>query len=136
MSRDNLTTGAVLHYPFLWASQAARGETAGRKPRPTVVGFRIGGNVLLLFPVTTLQPDASRVGIEVPDMEKRRAGLDADRRCWIILDEINEDRLDVSVHIEPDALIGRFSRAFILRVIEIFMSARRRVKISATARYQ
>ena len=97
MTRDDLTTGAVLRYPFLWVSQAARGETEGRKPRPTVVGFRIDGNVLLLFSVTTLQSDASRISIEVPDMEKRRAGLDADRRCWIMLDEINEDRLDLSV---------------------------------------
>lgn len=53
-----------------------------------------------------------------------------------MLDEINEDRLDLSVYIEPDALVGRFSRAFILKAIEIFLAARRRVKISATARYE
>ena len=135
MSADDLTTGAVIRYPFLWAAQAARGETEGRKPRPSVVGFRIDGNLLLLFPITTKQPEAARVCAEIPDTEKHRAGLDRDRRSWILLDELNEDLADRSAYIEPDALIGRFSPAFIIKVIETFLAARRRTKIKATLRH-
>ena len=31
---DNLRSACVLRYPYLWARQADRGETEGRKPRP------------------------------------------------------------------------------------------------------
>ena len=40
MSFEAIQTGCVIRYPYLWAQQAARGETEGRKDRPTVVGVR------------------------------------------------------------------------------------------------
>ena len=135
MSLDNLVTGAVIRYPFLWAAQAGRGETEGRKPRPTVVGFRIDNEILLLFPLTTKEPEQSRACIEVPQIHRHSAGLDRGRRCWIILDEINEDRLHASAYIEPDSVIGRFDRAFMLQAIERFLECRRRIKIRSTARF-
>ena len=36
MSYDELQSGVVLHYPYLWGREADRGETEGRKQRPTV----------------------------------------------------------------------------------------------------
>ena len=32
-----------------------------------------------------------RFAAEIPDTEKRRAGLDGDIRLWIVLDEYNQD---------------------------------------------
>lgn len=52
--------------------------------------------------------------MEVPTIEKRRAGLDADRRLWIIFDEFNTDNVGNSFYLEPEASTGRFSKAFFL----------------------
>jgi hypothetical protein len=42
-------------------------------------------------------------------MEKRRAGLDAALRLWIILDEYNQDTIGQSFYLEPEPPLGRFS---------------------------
>lgn len=74
-----LRTGAVIRFPYLWAREAADGETEGRKFRPVTVGVRIpkpkGEDVLVLFPITSQQPASGRFAAEIPDLEKRRAGL-------------------------------------------------------------
>jgi hypothetical protein len=71
--------------------EAERGETEGRKPRPVAVGVRIakpkGEDLLVLFPITSQPPAYDRFAVAIPEMEKRRAGLDASLRLWIVLDE-------------------------------------------------
>jgi len=134
MTRDSLTSGVVIRFPFLWGSEAQRGETEGRKPRPTVVGFRLDDDVLLLFPITTKEPGKDRFFREVPETEKRRGGLDADRRLWIILDEVNVDSVGKSHYLEPDCEIGRFSRAFVLQVFEAWARERRSRRVQVTKR--
>jgi hypothetical protein len=94
MSYDLIHTACVIRYPYLWAREAQQGEAEGRKQRPVAVGVRMprpDGDLVLFFPITTKQPEASRLAVEVPAIEKRRAGLDADRRLWIIFDEFNTD---------------------------------------------
>ncbi len=115
MTGKGIIAGAVIRYPYLWARQAQDGETEGRKSRPTAVGFRLtraGGDLLLLFPITTSPPSPGRRFLEIPETEKHRASLDADRRHWIILDETNVDTINDSYHLEPDSVVGYFSRAF------------------------
>ena len=46
MSYDDLTSGAVIRFHFLWSREAERGESEGRKERPTVVGFRLDEDLL------------------------------------------------------------------------------------------
>lgn len=41
MSIDQLRTGCVIRFPYLWVRESERGETEGRKPRPVAVGVRI-----------------------------------------------------------------------------------------------
>ena len=53
-------------------------------------------------------------------MEKRRAGLDATLRPWIILDEYNQDILGRSFYLEPEPPLGRFSKAFLLPLMKEF----------------
>lgn len=134
MTRGDLRTGAVIRYPFLWSHEAGRGETEGRKPRPTAVGIRIprqSGDVLLLFPISTKQPPKDRFAVEVPETEKRRAGLDALTRCWLILDEYNEDAVGRSFYIDPSPPLGYFSRAFFLPIIKEFVTrARKAARVS------
>nr|WP_246705471.1 hypothetical protein [Rhizobium sp. WYCCWR 11152] len=76
MNYELIQTASVIRYPYLWAREAVRGETEGRKERPVAVGVRIprpDGDLVLFFPVTTKQPEASRFAVEVPVIEKRRA---------------------------------------------------------------
>jgi hypothetical protein len=76
---EAFTTGAVILYPYLWARQHDGGEREGRKSRPTAVGVRLStasGDRLILLAITTRMPDAGRHAIEIPETEKRRAGLD------------------------------------------------------------
>lgn len=115
MTFKDIQTASVIEYPYLWVREADNGLTEGRKTRPTAVGVRIAkpeGDILILFPVTTREPRSDRIACEVPDTEKARAGLDLDRRQWIILDEYNLDIVGQSFYLSPDSAKGRFSRAF------------------------
>jgi hypothetical protein len=115
MSFDAIVSGSVIRYPYLWGREADRGESGGRKGRPTVVGVRIareGGDWLLLFPITTKAPQPGQWAVPIPEIEKKRAGLSLDRDQWIVLDEANQDVVGRSYHLSPDPRIGSFSRAF------------------------
>ena len=135
MTFEDIQTASVIRYPYLWARQAETGETEGRKHRPTAVGVRIAradGDLVLLFPITSKQPEANRFAAEVPATEKWRAGLDADMRLWIILDEYNTDRIEHSFYIEPELQIGRFSKVFFLPLVREFIA--RRSSLSGVSR--
>ncbi|NSY91441.1 hypothetical protein G6L58_13400 [Agrobacterium tumefaciens] len=72
-----------------------------------------------------LHPETDRFAIEIPAIEKRRAGLDADMRLWIILDEYNSDIIGHSSYLEPEPPVGRFSKAFFLPFRWEFIARRR-----------
>lgn len=115
MSWESLRSGSVIRYPYLWARQYRASETEGRKSRPVAVGFRVSrssGDLILLFPITTSPQQEGRWVVEVPEIERRRAGLDPDILQWIVLDETNADVIGSSYYLEPDPPIGEFSRAF------------------------
>lgn len=127
MSYDQVQTAFVIRYPYLWARQAADGETERRKDRPVAVGVRLAradGDLVLFFPITSKQPEPSRFAAEIPAIEKRRAGLDPDLHLWIILDEFNTDVIGRSFYLEPQPPIGRFSKAFFLPLLREFVKHR------------
>jgi hypothetical protein len=136
LSFDLIQTASVIRYPYLWVREAMRGETEGRKHRPVTVGFRLpranGEDGLVLFPITTQEPAADRFAIEIPDIEKRRGGLDVGLRLWLILDEYNEDVLTRSFYLEPAPPLGRFSRAFFEPLAREFI--RRRADLRGISR--
>jgi hypothetical protein len=125
VSYDDLRTGVIIAYPFLWAHQTDRGETEGRKQRSTVVALRLPrrtGDAVVLRPITTKQPGRGRRATEVPDTEKQRAGLDLTVRCWIMLDEFNTDVIGKSYYLEPEPPLGTFSRIFFLPIARAFVT--------------
>nr|WP_249159434.1 hypothetical protein [Bradyrhizobium jicamae] len=123
-----MQSGCVIRYPFLWGRESDHGETEGRKSRPVAVGVRLarprGEDVLLLFPITSQAPSAERFAMEIPEMEKRRAGLDVMLRLWIILDEFIQDIVGQSFYLEPGPPLGRFSKAFFLPLMKKFIARR------------
>ena len=128
MSFEGIVSAAVIRFRYLWANEAQRGETEGRKPRPVAVGVRMskpkGEDVLLLFPITSKEPEQARFAVEIPQIEKHRAGLDVDLRLWIILDEYNLDIVGQSFYLEPEPPLGRFSKAFFLPLMREFIARR------------
>lgn len=131
MSREFLP-GQIIAYPYLWAWQNDRGETEGRKSRPTCVVVAVrnakdGLTHLALLAVTTQPPHSDRVAVEVPDMEARRAGLSDLKRCGVIIDEYNYDVAERSWYIEPDEnVLVRFSKAFMMKIAASFGEASRK----------
>jgi hypothetical protein len=80
MAREVPPRGSVIHYPYLWAAQRDRGETEGRKSRPTCVVLRIHDrerdlHTLLLLAISSQPPGKDQIALQVPDTERRRAGL-------------------------------------------------------------
>lgn len=132
MSFEALRTGAVIRFPYLWGRQAAQGETEGRKFRPVAVGVRIpkpkGEDVVVLFPITSQEPARGRFAAEIPDTEKRRAGLDGTIPLWIVLDEYNQDVIGRSFYLEPEAPLGYFSKAFFLPLLQEFIRRKAQTK--------
>jgi hypothetical protein len=122
----------VIRFPYLWVPEAERGETEGRKSRPVAVGVRItrpkGEDLLVLFPITSQPPAPERFSAEIPEMEKRRAGLDVTLRLWIILDEYNQDTIGQSFYLEPQPPLGRFSKAFFLPLMTEFIARRTKAR--------
>ena len=116
--------GMVLRYPYLWHWQSGNGETEGRKDRPTAVAAVFIGRddrqYVLLLPLTTKQPSATRIAVEVPTTEKKRAGLDQALRQWIVLDEYNLDPTASSYYLQQTSSIGQFSDAFMRPVLTQF----------------
>lgn len=130
-----LDQGDVIRYAYLWARQAARGEEAGRKVRPACVVVRTPAvpAALFVFPLTTQQPDAAdRAFLAVPEIERRRAGLD--RESWLILDEYNYFLETEAFDLETPAPLGAFSPAFLKRIAGLVQDLAKQRRLRAVAR--
>lgn len=127
MSASDFRQGAVLSYPYLWRWQAERGETAGRKDRPVCIVLPLRkGKVthLFLLAITGTRPDGDRAAIEIPEIEKRRAGLKEWKRGWVIIDECNYDIAEGSFHLNmATPPLGRFSEAFTNQIKDALRTA-------------
>lgn len=88
---------------------------------------------ILMVPITSQRPGADRFAIEVPDIEKRRAGLDPTLPLWVVTDEANVDLPGRSFYFEPDGRLVAFSlhfaKAVQARMIEA-IRARRQQRVS------
>lgn len=116
MAADFPSPGQVFDYHFLWKWQAERGETEGRKKRPSCVALVVvnkdGNHVLFIAPITSKAPTKGRAFLAIPETEARRAQLDTSVPLWVMLDELNADILETSYVIEDRSPRGAFSPAF------------------------
>lgn len=124
--------GQVFDYHYLWKWQAEKGETEGRKKRPSCVVVVVtnadGHHVMFIAPITSKAPDPGRTALEIPETEARRAGLDTNLPLWVVLDELNADILEASYTIEDRTARGLFSQAFtdaIVRTVQHLRAAGR-----------
>lgn len=112
--------GDVWRYPYLWKREEISGNTEGVKSRPCALALlkrsENGLTRMLLVPVTTKPQDDNPFAIEVPEIEKKRAGLDTSLRLWIVTQEYNIDTVGHSYYFEPHAQLGSFSLSFVKQV--------------------
>lgn len=59
----------------------------------------------------------------MPQIEKKRAGLDDKLRLWVICDEFNSDIPEHSYYFEPGDRIGAFSIKFTKKVQAVLATA-------------
>src|SRR3954447_22342893 len=99
--------GMVLSYSYLWNREHIKGETEGRKDRPSVVVLvtnRTPGDVVYVLPTSTSNPkDGDPWTIEIPQSIKNRLKLD-ERRSWINVTEFNIFAW-TGYHLRPTKLI-------------------------------
>jgi hypothetical protein len=130
--------GDVWRYPFLWSREAARGEREGRKARPVAVALltrnTAGEAEVVMVPITSHPPGDDLFAVEIPAIEKRRAGLDGHLPLWIVTDEANTDIPERSFYFEPDARLGAFSLQFIKAVQRLMIQALKARKLKSTGR--
>lgn len=135
---DAPSAGEVFRYPYLWRREADAGETEGRKKRPAcmavVVSQGNGRTLLFVVAITTLKPDPGRIVLEVPEIEKRRAGLSRSEPSWVILDEVNVDVLERSYAFEDRTPLGRFSASFTRKIQQELRKARSMASLRAVQR--
>ncbi|MER9302193.1 hypothetical protein NKJ06_04990 [Mesorhizobium sp. M0293] len=127
----------VWRYPYLWYRQHGDGETEGRKTRPVafvaVLPGKAGGTNLFILAITSTQPGRDRIAASIPEIERRRAGLDP-IPLWVIVDEYNHDILETSAYFEPGARIGAFSPSFHKKIMSAFIAAVRTGRSKAIPR--
>jgi hypothetical protein len=84
--------------------------------------------VLVLFPITSKEPDAALFAAELPDREKVRAGLETHMRLWVILEEYNTDVVGQSYYLPPDPPLGQLGKAFFLPLLREFVARRKSLR--------
>ena len=130
VTADFPAAGQVFDYHYLWKWQAERGETEGRKKRPSCVVIVVtnlaGQHVMFIAPITSKAPAPGRTALEIPETEARRAGLESDVPLWVVLDELNADILEISYTLEERSPRGSFGAVFtdtILREVQRLRTA-------------
>jgi hypothetical protein len=122
MANEPPPQGAVILYPYLWASERDTGETEGRKPRPACLILRVRDpdqaiHHLFLLAITSQPPRRTQTAIEIPDTERRRGGVMRYPRAWVIVSEFNYDVAERSWYYDPRTpALGRFSAPFVREV--------------------
>jgi len=138
VAADFPTAGQVFDYRFLWKWQARRGETEGRKSRPSCVAIVIansaGQHVIFIAPITSKQPGPDRAALAIPETEARRAKLDTDVALWIMVDELNADILEASYTLEDRTPRGAFSAVFTDAIVRGVQGVRAAGRLNLSSR--
>jgi hypothetical protein len=115
---DDVCTGTILTYPYLFPEEADRGREDGFKLRPTVVAVRAprdGGDILFLLALSTTPPRPDQAGFLLPPGD-----VGVGKKVWVRLDSVNVGVIGRSVALAPNAITGRLSAGTTRRLAEAF----------------
>ncbi len=83
--------GLVIRYSYLWHREAMAGQEEGNKDRPCAIVAAITATdhlMVMVLPITHVQPGNRIVAVEIPLTVKKVIGLDAEK-SWVIISEAN-----------------------------------------------
>lgn len=103
----------VVEFNYLWSHQDDRKEETGRYARPVCVVVKTS-SAYFLFPITTVEPNSANGAVEIPAIERKRAGLK--KRCWLISTEYNYVPHDALYDFASTQRLGSFSQAFMRKM--------------------
>ena len=126
------SVGTVFHYPYFWYGDYKNGieNPKNRTTTIAIIKKTISQNStelthLFLLGITD-NPRDGQDFIEIPTLEKRRAGLDPLRPAYVVISEYNYDVLPHSYDYDSNAKdFGVFSDVFINAVRDKFLAALR-----------
>ncbi len=127
MPTNGLRPGDVIRYPYRWARES-RSDRApdGTKDRScgVIVAAKTasGRTHILLLAISSQAPRSDQAALSLPPIERRRAGLDANREAWIYVSEANEDVEGQSFYLTDEPQTGTISRVFLERVKAAFLA--------------
>ncbi|MGO1075265.1 hypothetical protein [Inquilinus sp. CA228] len=122
MKPEDLKSGVIVDYPYLWRWQQERGETEGRKDRPVCVAIALrrldsSKTYLALLAISGTPPQPGRRTLELAEIECRRAGIKTWKAAWIYIDEYNFDIAEWSYYLDlSQEPRGRFSKSFMMKL--------------------
>jgi hypothetical protein len=122
MPSKPFAAGDIVIYPYRWATEAAEDHSIdGAKERPCCLVIRLLDGTLLLLAISSKPPGADQEAVDIPQIERRRAGLGKYPHAWIYVEESNRDAdLGLSWYLEPQKPMGSFSPAFLTTVRRAF----------------
>ncbi|MEP3033734.1 MAG: hypothetical protein ABJO67_05245 [Pseudoruegeria sp.] len=130
--------GQVFEYHYLWNREAKKGQTEGRKKRPSCMAIVIenakGQHVLFIAAITTKSPIGDTIAIEIPETEAHRAKLTTDVPLWVVVSELNSDILEQSYVLEDRTVRGQFGASFTKSVGRKIQECREAGKLNISAR--
>lgn len=119
MSDEPHPEGTILKYPYLWRHQRALPEFIP-KDRTACLIMKMKGLTkthMVILAISDMGDSTSGTCIEIPEVEKRRAGLNEFRPAYIHLAEYNVDQTPDSLYYNPAAApLGRLSKPFTAQV--------------------
>lgn len=132
--------GLVIRYAYLWRREALEGREEAVKDRPCAILLVVKQDddpspLVWVLPVTHAHPFDLTAAVEIPQITKRRLGLDGER-SWVILSEANEFRwpgpdLRPAVRGEPSSIVygmlpPRFYEHLRVKWLELFRARKAR----------
>jgi hypothetical protein len=133
----------VIRYSYLWASEADAGHEEGVKDRPCAIILmtRTVENQIRVYalPITHSTPADPSHAIEIPQITKRRLGLDAER-SWVVLSEANDfiwpgPDLRPAINGNPESVVyGMLPRNFTSQLRDRFVAVIERRRASIVSR--
>lgn len=87
---------------------------------------RAGLTHLALLAISSKPPTPQQAALEIPEMERRRAGLDTASRAWVYVSEWNYDIAERSFYLAPaEQPLGNFTPRFLALVAKAFLPTMR-----------
>ena len=131
--------GDVWRYEYLWRREHDVGIETGLKTRRTALVATFlgsdGRTNLFWIPITSKKPFSDRVSVEIPQIEKKRAGLTMHMPLWVILDEYNHEFLETSFYFDPNGYQGAFSSVFTEKILGLLIEIGREGRLQKVPRH-